>query len=318
MLPGDDEGRRSGEAAERELSCFRDQPWHGFVFRSMMPMKFKIRYDSCASTLKDAGLRVVTAEQSSLLFCCIVQSLADGVMGSVGGTTEKDDRVIFFFDIDNCLYKKSKNVHDHMARLINDYFTKHFSEMTSAQATQLHLQYYKDYGLAIEGLARHHQVDPLDFNREVDDALPLDDLLSPDAEVREILESFDKTKVKMWLFTNAHITHGKRVVRIMEIDDLFEGITYCDYAESPLVPKPLPAMYEKAEREAGVTDHTKIYFVDDSFLNCRDAYARGWSNTVHLVEPQVPDPTEKACKYQISHLHDLLKLFPELLRKKED
>ena len=68
MLPGDDEGRWSGDAAERELSCFRDQPWHGFVFRSMMPMKFEIRYDSCASTLKDAGLRVVTAERSSLLF----------------------------------------------------------------------------------------------------------------------------------------------------------------------------------------------------------------------------------------------------------
>ena len=169
-----------GRAAERELSCFRDQPWHGFVFRSMMPMKFEIRYDSSASTLKDAGVRVVTAEQSSLLFCRFNYSLVEGIMGSVGGMTGKDDRVIFFFDIDNCLYKKSKNVHDHMARLINDYFTKHFSEMTSEQATQLHLQYYKDYGLAIEGLARHHQVDPLDFNREVDDALPLDDLLSPD------------------------------------------------------------------------------------------------------------------------------------------
>jgi len=134
--------------------------------------------------------------------------------------------------------------------------------------------------------------------------------------VRGILESFDKTKVKMWLFTNAHITHGKRVVKLLGIEDLFEGITYCDYAQSPLVPKPLPEMFDKAEREAGVKDSKTCYFVDDSYLNCRAAYARGWVNTVHLVEPQVPDPEEKACKHQISNLRELLSLFPEVLKER--
>ena len=236
-------------------------------------------------------------------------------MGSAGEMDKTiDNRAIFFFDIDNCLYQKNKNVHDHMARLINKYFIRHLDVPTD-EATRLHLQYYKDYGLAIEGLTRHHKVDPLDFNREVDDALPLDELLSPDAEVRELLESFDKTKVKLWLFTNAHITHGRRVVRLLGIDDLFEGITYCNYADRPRVPTPLPAMYEKAERDSGVIDHTKIYFVDDSWLNCKDAHARGWTNTVHYVEPQIPDPPSKACKYQISHLKELLNLFPELVKK---
>jgi pyrimidine and pyridine-specific 5'-nucleotidase len=223
-----------------------------------------------------------------------------------------DSRAIFFFDIDNCLYAKSKNVHDHMALLINKYFIKHLS-ITPEDATKLHMQYYKDYGLAIEGLSRYHKVDPLDFNREVDDALPLDKLLSPDPELRQVLESFDKTKVKMWLFTNAHITHGRRVVKLLGIEDLFEGLTYCDYSQSPLVPKPLPAMFEKAEREAGVTDHTRTYFVDDSWLNCKAASDRGWTNTVHLVEPQVPEPESKACKYQIESLKELLHLFPELI-----
>lgn len=198
-----------------------------------------------------------------------------------------------------------------MARLINEYFVTHLS-VPAEEATRLHLQYYKDYGLAIEGLARYHQIDPLDFNRKVDDALPLDELLSPDPELRALLEQIDKTKVKMWLFTNAHITHGKRVVRLLGIDDLFEGITYCDYGESPLVPKPLPAMFDKAERQAGCSDPSRIYFVDDSWLNCQRAYERGWVNTVHLVEPQVPEPEAKACKHQISHLNELLELFPEL------
>lgn len=233
-------------------------------------------------------------------------------MGSISAAA--DDRVVFFFDIDNCLYAKSKNVHDHMARLINKYFVTHLS-VPAEEATRLHLQYYKDYGLAIEGLARYHQIDPLDFNHQVDDALPLDDLLSPDPELRHLLESFDKSKVKMWLFTNAHITHGKRVVKLLGIEDLFEGITYCDYGERPLVPKPLPAMFDKAERQANCPSPRKIYFVDDSWLNCKRAYERGWLNTVHLVEPQVSEPEEKACKYQISHLKQLFELFPELRRE---
>ncbi|KEF55115.1 pyrimidine 5'-nucleotidase [Exophiala aquamarina CBS 119918] len=226
----------------------------------------------------------------------------------------QDDRPLFFFDIDNCLYPKSNNVHDHMAILINKYFIKHL-DVSTDEATRLHQQYYKDYGLAIEGLSRFHKIDPLDFNREVDDALPLDELLSPDPETRKILEAFDRSKVKLWLFTNAHITHGRRVVELLGIEHFFEGITYCDYTEKPLVPKPLPQMFAKAEREAAVPPGAQIYFVDDSFLNCEAAYARGWTNTVHLVEPSVPDPPTKASKYQISHLRELLGLFPELLKQ---
>lgn len=236
-------------------------------------------------------------------------------MGSIERSSS-DNRAIFFFDIDNCLYAKSINVHDHMARLITDYFTKHLN-ITVEEAEKLQEQYYKDYGLAIEGLARHHKINPLDFNREVDDALPLDELLSPDPEIRKILESFDPSKVKLWLFTNAHITHGRRVVRLLKLEDLFEGLTYCDYTQQRLIAKPLPEMYDKVEREAGATKDTPIYYVDDSYWNCQAAYARGWTNTVHLVEPQTPDPPEKACRYQISHLRELLNLFPELLKEKE-
>lgn len=30
-----------------------------------------------------------------------------------------DERPVFFFDVDNCLYPRSKKVHDHMQRLID-------------------------------------------------------------------------------------------------------------------------------------------------------------------------------------------------------
>ncbi len=180
-------------------------------------------------------------------------------MGS-SGPGRCDDRVIFFFDIDNCLYPRNKKVHDIMQELIDKFFITHLS-LSAEDALMLHQKYYKEYGLAIEGLYRHHKILPLEFNRAVDDALPLDDVLKPDPDLSQLLERFDKKKVKMWLFTNAHVTHGKRVVRLLGVENCFEGITYCDYAAKELLCKPRPEMFEKAEREAGAQSRDQCYFV---------------------------------------------------------
>lgn len=152
------------------------------------------------------------------------------------------------------------NIHHEMGILIDEYFMKHFS-LSKEEANRLHLSYYKDYGLAIEGLARHHQIDPLEYNRQVDDALPLDNILKPDPKLRELLLSFDRTKFKPWLFTNAYKTHGERVIRLLGVEDMFEGITYCDYGAEKLLCKPDARMFDKAMKEAGVEKFEDCYFV---------------------------------------------------------
>jgi len=199
-----------------------------------------------------------------------------------------------------------------MSELIDQYFIKHL-ELSREDAYKLHQEYYKTYGLAIEGLVRHHKIDPLEYNRQVDDALPLESIIFPDPELRKLLEDIDKSKVKLWLFTNAYVTHGKRVVRLLGIDDLFEGLTFCDYGEERLLCKPHSDMFAKAMREAGIKDHKQCYFVDDSALNCRQAEELGW-NTAHLVEEGVANPPQKACKYVIQHLQELRTIFPHLFK----
>ncbi|KAL8774335.1 MAG: hypothetical protein Q9209_001086 [Squamulea sp. 1 TL-2023] len=177
----------------------------------------------------------------------------------------------------------------------------------------LHMKYYKDYGLAISGLVMHHKVDPLEYNREVDDALPLDGLITPNPELRELLEDLNTSKVKPWLFTNAYVTHGLRVVKLLGVDDLFEGITFCDYSKLPFICKPHPEMYDKAEREAGAVSSQSCYFVDDSYLNCLHAQARGWT-TAHLLEHDMPEPLGRASKYQIRVLESLRSIFPHFFK----
>ncbi|KAF3937295.1 hypothetical protein ABW19_dt0201522 [Dactylella cylindrospora] len=225
-----------------------------------------------------------------------------------------DDRYVFFFDIDNCLYSRNHNIHDRMQILIDEYFQRHLS-LTSSEANELHLRYYKDYGLALDGLIRHHKIDALEYNREVDDALPLEDILKPDEELKRLLEEVDKGKVKMWLFTNAYVTHGRRVVRLLGVGEFFEGITYCDYAaEEELVCKPKVEAFEKAMAQAGVTDKSKCYFVDDSATNCVGATEFGWK-TAHFVEEGFPEPKTMSGNYRIRNLKELKTIFPELFKQ---
>lgn len=149
-----------------------------------------------------------------------------------------------------------------MTELIDQYFIKHL-ELSREDAYKLHQEYYKTYGLAIEGLVRHHKIDPLEYNRQVDDALPLESILFPDPALRKLLESIDKSKIKLWLFTNAYVSHGQRVVKLLGVDDMFEGMTFCDYAESKMICKPYPKMYTKAMKEAGVEAYSNCYFVGE-------------------------------------------------------
>ncbi|PFH62574.1 hypothetical protein XA68_12994 [Ophiocordyceps unilateralis] len=231
-------------------------------------------------------------------------------MATVNGASAP--KPVLFFDIDNCLYPTSTKVHDLMRELIDQYFVKHL-DLSSAEATRLHREYYTNYGLAIEGLMRHHQIDPLEYNAKVDDALPLEKIIKPDPQLRKLLEDIDKTKVKTWLFTNAYVNHAKRVVRILGIEDLFDGLTYCDYAKQPIICKPRREMYEQAMRDAGVERTADCFFVDDSYPNCSKAQEFGWK-AVHLVEDDLPVPETPASQYQIRHLSELRTVFPQFFK----
>jgi len=151
-----------------------------------------------------------------------------------------------------------------MSDLIDEYFVTHLA-LSEKDAADLHQKYYKQYGLAIEGLVRHHTVDPLEFNAKVDDAVPLEKILKPDAQLQKLLSDIDTSKVRLWLFTNAYVNHGKRVVKLLGVEQFFEGLTYCDYAtpDLKLVAKPQKEMFLKAMEQAGVSDVKECYFVGE-------------------------------------------------------
>jgi len=49
-------------------------------------------------------------------------------------------------------------------------------------------------------------VDPLDFDKKCDGAVPLEEMLSPDSRVHKLLEDIDRSKCRVWALTNAFWT----------------------------------------------------------------------------------------------------------------
>lgn len=224
--------------------------------------------------------------------------------------SKDNEKVVLFFDIDNTLYSCKAGVNELMGKYIKDYIANTLS-LDDESADFLHKNYYRQFGLAIEGLVRFNHIDAMDYNRRVDDALPLDTILKPDPLLRQLLESVDRSKVKIWLFTNAYKTHGNRVVKLLGLDGIFDGLTYCDYAVRPLVCKPKTVMFKKAMEQAGVSDPSKCYYVDDSALNCDAAVKLGWEHAIHYTEG-VPSNSGRS---QIDSLWELPKVVPELFVK---
>ncbi|RBA09767.1 hypothetical protein FPRO05_05703 [Fusarium proliferatum] len=169
---------------------------------------------------------------------------------------------VLFFDVDDCLYPGSIGVKDVFSRLINAYFQSRLG-FSKEETILLRNEYFRSYGLIMEGLVSNYQVDPLEFNSMVDDALPFDSLIKLNPELRQLREEIDKGKFKLWLFSNAHITHVKRVVRLLGVEDLFEGAIYCDYSKEPLVCKPQSAMFETAMRVAGPKRCSDCYLIGE-------------------------------------------------------
>ncbi|POW06387.1 hypothetical protein PSTT_09027 [Puccinia striiformis] len=172
---------------------------------------------------------------------------------------------------------------------------------------------YEEYGLAIRGLIRHHSIDPLDYDKNCDLAIPLEDILSPDQGLRQLLLDIDRSKARVWCITNAYKTHALRVLKIMNLSDLIEGVVSCDYTNHNFHCKPEKGyvtsssyLYTLLEplhfrpcsvridskiirtrpnaNDLEATDFTNHLLVDDALINIVGASKIGYGSSVHFDE----------------------------------
>ncbi|KAF9925690.1 hypothetical protein FBU30_004582, partial [Linnemannia zychae] len=173
-------------------------------------------------------------------------------------------------------------------------------------------RYYVDYGLAIRGLVEKHP------DSKVDGGLPLEKLIAPNPELRDMMDSM---KVgKKWLFTNAGENHARRVIRILDLEGIFHGMTYCNYLEPHFVCKPDQKSFAKAMREAGVQDPSLCYLADDSTPNIDMAVKIGWTG-IDVIEKfrelKVDPLIGEGKRYRVETLLDLPNVLPQFWDQEE-
>jgi putative hydrolase of the HAD superfamily len=123
------------------------------------------------------------------------------------------------FDLDDTLYPHESGAWDRV-RIRIDQFLIEKMGFAPDDVPTLRSRLFQQYGTTLRGLQIEYQVDMDDYLRFVHDA-PLEDILSPDPELDQVLHALPQRKV---IFTNAYAPHAYRVMEILGVQDHFDQI----------------------------------------------------------------------------------------------
>jgi pyrimidine 5'-nucleotidase len=188
-----------------------------------------------------------------------------------------------FFDLDDTLYPSSTGLWKAIKERMNIYM-RDVLQIPGDEVPALREQYYKMYGTTLRGLIERHAVNEDDFLAFVHD-LPLKDYLSPNPLQRDIIASLPHRKL---VFTNADINHAKRVLAVLELDDIFETIIDIN-AVTPYC-KPNPESFAIAQELADEPAPRKCVMIDDLPRTTRAALEVGMASILYGTE----EPTVEA------------------------
>ncbi|MDT8440689.1 MAG: pyrimidine 5'-nucleotidase [Desulfuromonadales bacterium] len=140
---------------------------------------------------------------------------------------------VLIFDLDNTLYPPERQLFSLIDVRINRYMTEVVG-IPAAEVDGLRRDYWRQYGVTLQGLIRHHAVDPEDYLYYVHD-VDVGTRLSADPQLRAALEALPQRKT---VFTNGSTDHALRVLAALGVHDLFDSIydiRVADYRPKPFV-----------------------------------------------------------------------------------
>ena len=179
-----------------------------------------------------------------------------------------------FFDLDDTLYPSSAGLWKAIKLRMIEYMHTHL-RIPEDEIPLLRERYFLKYGTTLRGLQEHHQVDAQEYLAYVHD-LPVQDYLTPDPAQRAIIASLPMRKL---IFTNADVAHARRVLRVLELDDLFPVIVDVN-AVSPFC-KPMPESFAIALKSGGERSPARCVMIDDLTRTTRAARAAGLTGILY-------------------------------------
>jgi pyrimidine 5'-nucleotidase len=187
-----------------------------------------------------------------------------------------------FFDLDDTLYPASTGLWHAIKERMNLYMRERMG-FDPADIPTIREKYFREYGTTLRGLQTNHGVDVEEYLAYVHD-LPLKDYLTPNPLLRPLLASLPTRNL---IFTNADRSHAKRVLAVLELEDLFESIvdvnTVAPYC------KPMPDSFAIALKAAGETDPSRCVMIDDLPRTTRAAHDLGLFSVLYGQAEPHPD-----------------------------
>lgn len=171
------------------------------------------------------------------------------------------------FDLDNTLYSPEHDLFSLIDVRINRFMLE-IAEIPADEVDRLRRRYWQSYGATLQGLIRHHNVDPesyLDYVHDVD----VTTRIKPDHLLRRNLA---RLRVPCYIFTNGSQQHAERVVRALGITEQFAGIF--DIRIADYQPKPNPEPYHGVLLRLGIPAQECV-MIEDCSANLNQAKVLG-------------------------------------------
>jgi putative hydrolase of the HAD superfamily len=190
------------------------------------------------------------------------------------------------FDLDDTLYSSTSGIWEAIGDRMVQYMVTKLAIPESTAPTERE-RLFHTHGTTMRGLVAEYKIDEVDFLEYVHD-ISIDDYLSPNVAVRNILESYPQRKM---IFTNADTGHAIRVLKTLGVEDLFEQII--DIRSIKPWCKPQPEAFAKALTLAGIQKTENCVMIDDSLRNLITAHEMGLF-TIQVGEKEVIPPVDAA------------------------
>ena len=203
----------------------------------------------------------------------------------------------FFIDLDDTLYSSNTGIWDRIRERMGLYMQERLY-IPAQQVPELRRQFYTAYGTTMRGLELVYGIDIEEYLIYVHD-VPIEDCLSPDPALREMLLSYPQRKL---IFTNADWRHAERVLAALNLRDCFEEVI--DIHRIAPACKPQPEAFRLALLEAGEPDPSACLMADDSPQNIQAAREAGFYTI--LVGSREPNPVADATLLTLKELPSVL------------
>lgn len=204
------------------------------------------------------------------------------------------------FDLDNTLYPPQCDLFSLIDVRINRYMEEMVG-IATADVDQLRLRYWRDYGATLQGLIRHHSIDPEDYLDYVH-AVDVAGRLTPDPALRALLEAVD---IPCYVFTNGSRSHADRVLCALGLENVFVEIFDIRIADYQPKPNSDPYRYVLQSLQLVGKD---CAMVEDQLLNLKTAKAFGMT-TVYLSATNEAAPLAPFVDRQLQQLLEIRSLF---------